>query len=348
VRDDDKIPPALPPVDDELAIGDVVGDYRIERQIGKGANGSVYLGVHQLIRKRAAIKLLRADSEPVAVERFLAEARVVNEIGHPNIVDVFAFGQTFGDRAYLAMEYLQGETLRARLARGRLDVETACGIARPLVRALAAAHAQHVVHRDVKPDNVFLVGGDAPTVKLLDFGMAKLLRKEMMTQTASGAYVGTPLYGSPEQARGTSIDHRADIYSLAGVIFEMVTGRPPFDARSAFEVISMHLREPAPHASTFAPVPRELDELLVQMLAKDPALRPDLARVGEVLDGVIDPQLRPTTPFEAARESVASIAKTERRPPKQAAPAKLPVWLLLAALVLGASGAFVLIRELLR
>lgn len=331
----------------ELSPGTTLGDYRIERKIGKGGMGDVYLAVHSLIGKRAAIKVLRGDSEPAALERFLAEARVVNEIGNSNIVDVFDIGTTPDRRAYLVMEWLQGETLRARLTRGKLDVEAACAIARQLVRALGAAHGNRVVHRDVKPDNVFLVAGDALVVKLLDFGMAKLLKTDRMTQTASGAFVGTPMYVAPEQARGLTIDHRADIYTLGGVLFEMLTGQPPFVAKSAFEVISMHMTQPAPRPSSLVQLPPELDELVEAMLAKEPAVRPPLGKIAEVLEGVIDPMQRPTTPHAAARDSIASIAKTVKRPPKKP---RLPTWLVaivLAAIVaLGAIGAYALVRAL--
>ncbi|MBV8762640.1 MAG: serine/threonine protein kinase [Deltaproteobacteria bacterium] len=344
--------PAMP--DSDLARGAVLGDYRIEHKIGRGGMGDVYLAKHTVIGKRAAIKILRGDSEPEAVRRFVAEAQVVNEIHNSNIVDVFAFGTAPDGRAYLVMEWLQGETLRQRLQLGKLDVETACRIARQLVRALGAAHGKRIVHRDVKPDNVFLVAGEDLTVKLLDFGMAKLLRMDRMTQTASGAFVGTPMYVAPEQARGLTIDHRADIYTLGGVLFEMLTGRPPFVAKSAFEVISMHMTEPAPRPGAYVQVPAELDELVESMLAKEPAVRPPLGKVAEVLERMIDPGDRPTTPHEAARESVLSIAKTNKRPltPLReeltpAAKPALPIWLLVVVAVLGAAGAFALVRGLL-
>jgi serine/threonine-protein kinase len=343
--------PAVAVSESELVEGAVVGDYRVERKIGRGGTGDVYLGVHTLIAKRAAIKILRGDSEPAAVERFVAEARIVNEIGNSNIVDVFAFGTAPDGRAYLVMEWLQGETLRSRLTRGKLEVETACKIARQLVRALGAAHGKRVVHRDLKPDNVFLVESDALTVKLLDFGMAKLLRTDRMTQTASGAFIGTPMYVAPEQARGLAIDHRADIYTLGGVLFEMLTGQPPFVAKSAFEVVSMHMTQPAPRPSSFVQLPAELDELVEAMLAKEPAVRPPLGKIAEVLEGVIDPMKRPTTPHEVARENLGSIARTVKRPPTKPSP-RLPGWLvaIVVAIVVGlvAAGAYALVHGLAR
>jgi serine/threonine-protein kinase len=245
---------------------------------------------------------------------------------------VFAFGQMDDGRAYLVMEWLQGETLRARLARGKLDVETTCRIAKPLVRALAAAHAQRTVHRDIKPDNVMLVDGDEPTAKLLDFGMAKLLRLDQMTQTGDGGFVGTPMYVAPEQARGKKIDHRADIYTMGGVMFEMLTGRPPFVARSAFDLIAMHMTAAPPRPSAHVQLPRELDDLVHQMLAKDPAQRPDLSRVHEVIEGVLDPAERPTTLIATA--------------PMRTSTPRMPWWLIALIVGLGMAGAFALIHGL--
>lgn len=317
--------------DRELVSGALLGEYRIEHKIGRGSSGDVYRAQHIATGARAAIKVLRGDSDPEAVQRLIAEAQVIRDIGNSNIVDVLSFGTAPDGRAYLVMEWLPGETLRQRLKLGPLDVETACRVARQLVRALGAAHGKRIVHRDVKPDNVFLVAGEPLVVKLLDFGMAKLLKTDRMTQTASGAFVGTPMYVAPEQARGLPIDHRADIYTLGGVLFEMLTGQPPFVARSAFEVISMHMTEPAPRPGAHADVPPELDELVEAMLAKEPAVRPPLGKIAEVLEGVIDPAERPTTVHGA--------------PPDKA---RLPIWPLLVVLVLGAAGAFALVRVLTR
>src|SRR5262245_9326938 len=202
----------------EIGPGMMVGEYRILARIGVGGMGVVFAAEHPLIRKRAVIKVLRKElcTDPGAIERFIDEARVVNQIGHPNLVDIFSFGQVPDGRHYLVMEWLKGETLASRLERGRLAFDEACAVLRPLARALEAAHRAGVVHRDLKPDNIFLVDnpGELPTVKLLDFGIAKLANTDhRMEQSVSGALVGTPLYISPEQARAVDVDHRADIYS---------------------------------------------------------------------------------------------------------------------------------------
>ena len=191
-------------------------------------------------------------------------------------------------RCYFVMELLVGETLRERIARGRMGVDEVSAILKPLVRALEAAHQKGVIHRDLKPDNVFLVEipGERPTVKLLDFGIAKLSKADhRIEQTKSGVMVGTPQYIAPEQAKGKEIDHRADIYSLGGIVFEMLTGRPPFEADNAMEMVAKHLMEAPPKPSSVEPsLPAEIDSLVVAMLAKEPAQRPGLVEVTTVID----------------------------------------------------------------
>jgi serine/threonine protein kinase len=276
--------------DYDLDPGTPLGEYRIEAKIGQGGMGVVFSAVHPLIGKRAAIKILKKElcADPHTLERFVDEARVVNQIGHPNIVDIFAFGELPDGRSYFVMEWLKGETLRARIARATLDVSAVSKIVRPLARALEAAHEKGVIHRDLKPDNVYLVDvrGEEPTVKLLDFGIAKLARNDhRVEKTATGAIVGTPQYIAPEQAKGYAIDHRADIYALGGIIFEMLTGRPPFVADNAMEMVAKHLMEsPLPPSQFARGIPSELDELVLGMLAKQPEGRPSLTEVCEVLE----------------------------------------------------------------
>jgi len=251
--------------------------------------GEVFSAVHPKIGKRAAIKVLKQElSNPYNVERFIDEAKVVNTIGHPNIVDIFAFGEMPDGRCYFVMELLVGETLRERIARGPMTPEEVSSILRPLTRALEAAHAKGVTHRDLKPDNIFLVevAGEKPTVKLLDFGIAKLAKADhRVEQTKSGVMVGTPQYIAPEQAKGREIDFRADIYALGGITFEMLTGRPPFEADNAMEMVAKHLMEaPVRPSSLVATIPRELDSIVIAMLEKDPAQRPALADIMMVLE----------------------------------------------------------------
>ena len=275
-----------------LEPGTMVGDYRIEGKLGEGGWGSVFSAIHPLIGKRAAVKVLKKElcAYPGAVERFIDEARAVNQIGHPNIVDIFTFGETLGGRSYFVMEWLKGETLYDRIDRGALNLEEICAIVKPLARALEAAHEKGIIHRDLKPANVFLVEvrGEYPNVKLLDFGIAKLATNDVrVSKTTTGEIIGTPQYIAPEQARGRQIDYRVDVYALGGMLFELLTGRTVFTGDNAADMIASHLSEPAPRPSSFAPsVPPDLDDLVVAMLEKDPDKRPALDQLCTVLDHV--------------------------------------------------------------
>jgi serine/threonine-protein kinase len=274
---------------EDLMPGMMLGEYRVEGKIGEGGMSAVFAAVHPLIGKRAAIKILTPAlcSDPRSVNRFIDEARAVNQIGHPNIVDVFAFGVLPDGRHYLVMELLQGETLGARMHRQRMTLAEACAVLKPLARALAVVHDKGITHRDLKPENVFLVSlpGEPPVIKLLDFGIAKLSWQEYgVERTAVGAMMGTPQYMAPEQARGHDVDGRADISAFGGILFEMHAGRPVFLADNTAEILAKHLVEDPPRLSTLVRVPADVDDLVAAMLAKDPGARPSLDRICEVLD----------------------------------------------------------------
>jgi len=267
---------------DVLAPGDRVGEYVIERRIGAGGMGVVYGARHPVIGKRAAIKILaaRLTADEEALSRFVLEAQAVNRIGHANIVDIFSFGTLDDGRSYLAMEWLAGETLGQRLERGRLGVREAAAILSPLCRALEAAHAAGVIHRDLKPDNVFLVTDDeGGRVKLLDFGIAKLSTATVPgSRTATGVAMGTPLYMAPEQARGDAVDGRTDVYALGLLAYTMVCGASLFeDEGSAVEILAAHIgKPPVPPCARVPDLPAALDALILEMIAKDAAARPAL------------------------------------------------------------------------
>jgi serine/threonine protein kinase len=268
----------------ELPRGTVVGEYRIDDKIGEGGMGVVYSATHPMIGKRAAIKVISAElgTDPVLVQRFVQEARSVNQIGHPNIVDVFAFGQLDDGRNYFVMEYLQGESLRGRVTRSFMSIADAVQILDEVAGALEAAHEKGIVHRDLKPDNVYLasVRGGYIIVKLLDFGIAKLVTDGGIAKTSTGEMMGTPGYLSPEQARGKNVDYRTDIYALGCMMFEMVTGRTPFMGESPMDIVMMHITTPPPRPSTYKPdLPPLLEQLILEMLEKDPDKRPSLAYV---------------------------------------------------------------------
>ena len=280
----------------ELVAGSRVGEYEIQEQIGEGAMGTVYSAVHPLIGKKVAIKILKPElcANQATINRFVHEAQAVNQIGHPNIVDVFSLDELPDGRAYMVMEWLRGEDLKARLARGPITVVDSCDILDGIARALEAAHAKQIVHRDLKPDNVFLhqVDNGPLMVKLLDFGIAKLVRLTPGTEkTQTGNMLGTPRYISPEQARGVQVDYRSDIYSLGVMAFEMLAGRPPFKGETAMDIVVQHLNEPPPALGQFAKVPKSLEQCVMAMLEKDPDLRPTLEDVRGIL---IDPTRRMT------------------------------------------------------
>src|SRR5262245_38982920 len=201
-------------------IGAMLGSYRLDSELGSGGMGTVYRATHTVLGREAAIKLLRADlvTSPELLTRFVNEAKAASAIRHPGIVEVFDFGQTDDGRAFIVMEFLDGESLARRIAkRGRLPPHEAAQIARGIASALTAAHSKGIIHRDLKPDNVFLVPdpdlGERP--KLLDFGIAKLAEDATSVKhTQTGALIGTPMYMAPEQARAAgTIDRRADLYS---------------------------------------------------------------------------------------------------------------------------------------
>ena len=276
-------------VDRDLAPGEMVGEYRIIRTIGKGSFGVVYQAVHPVIGKAAAVKILKRQfcSNPQVVARFIAEARAVNQIRHRNIVDIFSFGVLRDGRQYYLMELLEGEPLDLFLQRrGPIPPAQALPIFDRIARALDAAHGAGIIHRDLKPANVFLAQEDdgSQYPKLLDFGVAKLVRTEeeekheVDLRTNTGAMLGTPRYMSPEQCRGEPLDHRTDVYSFGVMIHELLTGRRPFEAESILKVMNMHTMTPAPRMSEHNPaLPPELDAAVLHILEKDPNNRPATA-----------------------------------------------------------------------
>lgn len=274
--------PHVPIKEAELGAGYKVGEYVIEAKIGEGGFGNVFKAVHPLIGKMVAIKVLhrRYSAQPEMVSRFIAEARAVNQIRHRNIIDIFAFGHLEDGRHYYVMEYLEGLTLEDYIAqRGPVPLGEAIPILRRLARALDAAHAKGIAHRDLKPDNVYMVadedGGYLP--KLLDFGIAKLLSEDapQKHKTRTGAPIGTPQYMSPEQCRGRGVDHRTDIYGFGIMAYRMLTGALPFDGEDYMDVLLAQLQEePEPPSSIVRGLPEGVDDAIGWMLQKDPDERP--------------------------------------------------------------------------
>jgi serine/threonine protein kinase len=293
-------------------LGTQVGSFRIVRMLGRGGMGTVYLGEHPAIGSRVAIKFLHESmaADASLVRRFFDEARAVNLIGHENIVGVYDLSRLPSGRYCYVMEYLDGETLAARLRRGPLPAATALDVLLQLCDALQCAHERGVIHRDLKPENVFLVArrGKAESVKLVDFGIAKLRGGASSggPSTRAGILVGTPEYMAPEQCDEGVIDARTDVYALGVIAFELAAGRLPFTARGVPRLLVAHLNDPPPAPSSFGPVDPELERAVLRALEKDPArrfpdmtafseaLRPVAARLGAVApDPLVPPDMPP-------------------------------------------------------
>ncbi len=261
-------------------IGQHLGEYRVEAQIGSGGMGLVYRAVQPVIGKKVAIKVLRKEMsrDPVHMERLLAEARAVNAIRHRAIIDIFNFGTLPDGRQYLVMEFLDGIALDLQLQeQGPLPLPQALAFLRDLASALSAAHQAGVVHRDLKPSNVFVVRqGGVQYVKLLDFGLAEQKVAPTTGGSASdGLVMGTPEYMAPEQAQGESVSAQTDLYALGVMAFEMLSGKLPFESTTPMGYLMQHIRAEPPDIRTLrAEVPAEVAELISQLLKKRPGERP--------------------------------------------------------------------------
>jgi serine/threonine protein kinase len=267
-------------------IGKHINNYEVVSLLGEGGMGTVYLALHPIMGRKAAIKVLKPElaRDESLVSRFFNEARAANAIRHPNIIDIIDVGLLPDENVpYMLMEFLEGESLASRLERVRpLDVDTAVEIACQTASALAAAHSKGIVHRDLKPDNLFLVPDEmvhtGERVKVLDFGIAKLrddMRGSSM-KTRTGAIMGTASYMSPEQCQGLieKIDSRTDVYALGIILYEMLCGAPPFVSEGFGDIIIMHvMREPEPPQRRNPAIPDAVSAAILCALAKDPNQR---------------------------------------------------------------------------
>src|SRR5213080_404360 len=244
------------------------GRYRIQRKLGAGGMANVYLAEDQELGRRVAIKILneRHANDDQFVERFRREAQNAAALSHPNIVSIYDRGEAEGSY-YIAMEYLDGRSLKELIvSRGPAPVGVAVEYARQILSALRFAHRHGIVHRDIKPHNV-LVDGEG-RVKVTDFGIARAGTSQM---TETGSIVGTAQYLSPEQAKGGEVDPRSDLYSLGVVLYELLTGKTPFDGETPVEIAMKHLSTtPRPPSKLRPDVPRELDMVVMRALAKNP------------------------------------------------------------------------------
>jgi serine/threonine-protein kinase len=257
---------------DQLPEGYVVGNYAIERIIDAGGGGVVYAVRHMVLDRRAALKTLREEiaSSPSVVARFVREATAVNKIRHPNIVDIYEFGEIRPGRPYYVMELLEGTDLRRMLQeKGRFTPQEALPIFEAVCQAVQASHEAGIVHRDIKASNVVIVPGRGPKgVKLVDFGIAKPLGEPSeQGLTEPGMIVGSAHNMAPEQVRGDALDARTDVYALGVLLFQMLTGRRPFEGDGA-TIALHHLHTPAPRPSALAPVSRSIDAVVLRCMEK--------------------------------------------------------------------------------
>ena len=265
---------------------EVAGRYRILAKLGEGGMGAVYRAEQISLKRVVALKVLRPElsAEPGLVRRFNAEAELAAKLNHPNTVTLFDFGQDASGALFIAMEYIEGQSLREVLHRGGpLPPPRALAICEQVCASLADAHARGIVHRDLKPDNVMLSrrGRHDDVVRVLDFGIAKLRGEQgdvtAMPMTQAGDLLGTPQYMAPEQIRGEKVDARTDVYALGCMLYEMVTGRLPFEGPTLMVILSKHLTEapvPPHQRRPDLSLPPALSQVILEAMAKPPAMRP--------------------------------------------------------------------------
>jgi len=297
---------------------DVVSHYKIHSQIGAGGMGEVYLATDTLLDRKVALKLLpsEATSDQSRVRRFLQEAKAASSLNHPHIITIHEVGNT-NSTYFIATEFIDGVSLREAINRGQLEIGRIIEIATQVALALTAAHEVNIIHRDIKPENIMM--RDDGFVKVLDFGLAKLVQQGLvqpeastLVNTADGVVLGTLSYMSPEQARGQEVDARTDVWSLGVVLYEMVSGRRPFEGTTQSDVLASLLdREPTPLARYSPSVPADLERIIRKTLAKDPNERYQTAR-GLLVDlKTITNDLQRQ---KLASEVVPPIAPADQRP----------------------------------
>jgi eukaryotic-like serine/threonine-protein kinase len=330
------------------------GKYRLERLIGKGGMGEVWAASHTVTRHRVAIKFLSGDTtaNDDARRRFFREARAACAVSHPNVVVIHDVIEVEEQTPAIVMELLQGESLESKIAReGTLSVETTLRLLLPVVSAVGTAHSLGVVHRDIKPDNIFLAEtGDGTVVKVLDFGVAKLGNQENGGATAgltsTGAMLGTPYYMSPEQAFGEKlVDHRADLWSLGIVMFRCLSGVLPTRAENIGQILKIIMTRSIPRLADVAPhVPEPICLLVTQLLGYSPSERPaDLRPVKAVIEAALKVKGDDLAPAIIAASSLAGVA-TPSLPRDALKRSRAPIFALAGAVAFTAITAIVLLN----
>ncbi len=334
-----------PPIDDEQ--GDpllntlIDGRYRVLSRLGDGGMGIVYRAEHTYLNKEFALKVMRPTRDVVDRQRFEQEARLASRIRHRNVVEISDFGILPTGQPYFVMELLRGETLGEAIYQGRIKPLLACLIAAQVASGLLAVHKQNVVHRDLKPDNIFLLDPDAAAageereasesdppgqvnfVKIMDFGIAKSIDNKL---TGTGMTLGTPEYMSPEQATGEKLDWRSDQYSLGCILYEMLTGELPFAGKTAFEVMNKHLSSPPVpprqrRPENAAGIPLGLEKIVLSMMQKKPANRfPSMRAVEQALREVAASMQVAEAKVEPASSNKATLVMSPVAEPLLASP----------------------------
>ena len=325
-----------------LAGQTIAGRYRVESVLGKGGMGTVYRGVQLGIDRPVAIKVISAEhsGDEESLKRFQREAKVTSQLTHPNTIRLFDFGLMESGEFFFVLELLEGRELSDELREAStLPADQAIAIAIQILRALREAHERGIVHRDLKPDNVFLrrVPGEDLMVKVMDFGIAKPVTGDVTQVTAAGTMIGTPAYMAPEQARGDTLDGRADVYAVGTMIFEMLTGRLPFlvDSENPVQVLIAKLTGRPPRLSDWCDVDHvtDIERVVARMLDDQPASRPDAVEAIELLQKLatdIEHGHAPAAasqPTEAAT-AIAPIPRAVRRAkgkPKRRGPSQVRV-----------------------
>jgi serine/threonine protein kinase len=355
--------------DDPMVGRTLEGRYTILAKLGAGSMGTVYRAKQHAMGREVAIKILRGDRaiDDSAKARFMREARANSLLASPNTVTVFDFGESESGEFYLAMELLEGESLGQRLQRvNKLPPAQAVDAARQALRSLAEAHAKGIIHRDLKPDNLFFArvltgsmrppspnAGPGPAdahdeiVKVLDFGIAKMVNADDaqpmgVIETQAGTVFGTPRYMSPEQAQGKPLDARSDLYSLGVMVYQMLTGRPPFTDNDAVVVMARHIKSVPKRpneANPDAHIPKELEDVVMRALSKNPDDRPATAETfaGELL-AALEAQGAMSSGVRASVTNAAGIRVPDSmRPPPVSLPKpkrSIPLVALIAAPVI--------------
>ena len=323
------------PARDPLIGATVGGRFKIEELIGQGGMGKVYRARHLALDRLVCLKMLKPAllEDPTVVGRFEREAMAASRLNHPNSIQVLDFGRNEADGAlYLVMEYVQGKDLRAVLRdEWPVPEERLCRIMAQVLAALGEAHAHHVIHRDLKPENIMIEQRrDHPDfVKVLDFGIAKILDSDLPGLTRADVVCGTPQYMAPEQATGGKLDARCDLYAVGVMLYQMVTSHLPFDGDSSMDVLTRQVHEPPVpprQRQSGAPISERMEALILHVLSKDPARRPQSAEKlrqlllevpqGNVVAERAAHDLRPAVPTEPGRSS--QRAKTPAKAPERA------------------------------